>query len=187
MSCSAAWPRWPDVASVAVAFTTPMSYLIGGGSIYIEGQPVPATSQPPASFMNHVGHNYFDVMGIPIVRGRAFVEDDEREHSTTRKVAIVNESMAAKYWPGQDPIGKRFRAFNLDEPLLEVVGVARDSKYVLVFESPRPYIYLAARARPVAAHAARARRRAIRRRSRRASSARSRIWRPICRSRICGR
>ena len=133
---------WPEVAEVAVAFTTPMSYLIGGGSIYIEGQPVPSTSQPPASFMNHIGHNYFETVGIPIVRGRAFTEDDEREHATTRKFAIVNETMAAKFWPGEDPIGKRFRAFNLTEPLLEVVGVARDSKYVLVFEGPRPYIYL---------------------------------------------
>jgi putative ABC transport system permease protein len=133
---------WPDVAAVAVAFTTPMSYLIGGGSIFIEGQPIAASAQPPASFMNHVGHDYFDVMGIPIVRGRAFVEEDEREHSLTRKVAIINESMAARYWPGQDPIGRRFRVFNPSEPLLEVVGVARDSKYVLVFEAPRPYIYL---------------------------------------------
>ena len=130
------------MTSVAVAFTTPMSYLIGGGSIYIEGRPASASSQPPASFMNHVGHGYFDVMGIPIVRGRAFVEDDEREHSTTRKVAIVNEAMAAKYWPGQDAVGKRFHAYNPAEPLLEIVGVARDSKYVLVFEAPRPYIYL---------------------------------------------
>jgi len=133
---------WPDVASVAVAFTTPMSYLIGGGSIYIEGQPLPAGGQPPASFINHVGHDYFETMGIPIVRGRAFVEDDEREHSLTRKFAIVNETMAARYWPGQDPIGRRFRAYSLTDPLLEVVGVARNSKYVLVFEAPRPYIYL---------------------------------------------
>ena len=119
-----------------------MSYLIGGGSIYIEGQPAAEHRQPPASFMNHVGHDYFETMGIPIVRGRAFTEDDEREHATTRRFAIVNESMAAKYWPGEDPIGKRFRAFNLTEPLLEVVGVARDSKYVVVFEAPRPYVYL---------------------------------------------
>jgi len=133
---------WPDVASVAMAFTTPMSYLIGGGSIYIEGRPTDASAQPPASFMNHVGHNYFEVMGIPIVRGRAFTEDDEREHSLTRRFAIVNESMAARYWPGQDPIGRRFRAFNPTDPILEVVGIARDSKYVLVFEQPRPYIYL---------------------------------------------
>jgi putative ABC transport system permease protein len=133
---------WPDVASVAVAFTTPMSYLIAGGALYIEGQPISAGSQPPASFINHAGHNYFDTMEIPIVRGRAFVEDDERDRSNTRKVAIVNQSMAEKYWPGQDPIGKRFQIFNLTDPMIEVVGVARDSKYVLVFEAPRPYLYL---------------------------------------------
>jgi putative ABC transport system permease protein len=119
-----------------------MSYLIGGGAIYIEGQPPAENAQPPASFMNHIGHAYFDVMGIPIVRGRAFTEDDEREHAATRRFAIVNETFAAKYWPGQDPIGKRFQAYNLSEPVLEVVGVARDSKYVVVFESPRPYVYL---------------------------------------------
>ena len=154
-SCSVASLPWPDVAAVAVAFTTPMSYLIGGGSIYIEGQPLSASAQPPASFMNHVGHDYFDMMGIPIVRGRAFIEDDEREHSLTRKVAIINESMAARYWPGQDPIGRRFRAYSLTDPLLEIVGVARDSKYVLIFEEPRPVHLSAAGTRHVAAHAAR--------------------------------
>jgi hypothetical protein len=46
------------------------------------------------------------------------------------------------HWPGQNPIGRRFRAYNPGDPLLEVVGVARDSKYVVVFESPRPYVYL---------------------------------------------
>ena len=81
-------------------------------------------------------------MGIPIVRGRAFTEDDEHERSTTRRFAIVNESFAATHWPGQDPLGKRFQAFNITEPWLEVVGVARDSKYVVVFESQRPYVYL---------------------------------------------
>ena len=133
---------WPDVASVAVAFSTPMSYLIQGGSLYIEGQPLPASSQPPASFLNHVGHDYFETMGIAIVRGRAFTEDDERDTALTRKVAIVNETMAAKYWPGEDPIGKRFRVYSPSDPMVEVVGVARDSKYVLVFEGPRPYLYL---------------------------------------------
>ena len=133
---------WPDVASVAVGFTTPMSYLLAGGAIYIEGRPLSPSSQPPASFLNHVGHHYFETMGIPIVRGRAFTEDDEHDTALTRKVAIVNEAMAAKYWPGEDPLGKRFRVFNFDEPMVEVVGVARDSKYVLVFEGPRPYFYL---------------------------------------------
>jgi predicted permease len=133
---------WPDVASVAVGFSTPMSYLLLGGAVYIEGRPLPASSQPPASFLNHVGHNYFETMGISIVRGRAFTEDDERDTALTRRVAIVNETMAEKYWPGEDPIGKRFRLYNPTDPVVEVVGVARDSKYVLVFESPRPYLYL---------------------------------------------
>jgi predicted permease len=133
---------WSDVEAVSVCLAPPMSYIIGGGSIYIESQPVAADSQPPASFINHVGHRYFDVMGIPVVRGRAFTEDDEQERSTTRKYAIVNEAFAEKHWPGQDPIGRRFRAYNLTDPLLEVVGVARDSKYVVVFESQRPYVYL---------------------------------------------
>jgi predicted permease len=133
---------WPDVEAVSVCLAPPMSLLIAGGSIHIEGRPADADAQPPAAFMNHVGHDYFDVMGIPIVRGRPFTADDEGEHSTTRRHAIVNEAFAAKYWPGEDPIGKRFHPFNLTEPLVEVVGVARDSKYVVVFESPRPYVYL---------------------------------------------
>jgi len=133
---------WADVESVSVCLAPPMSYLIGGGSIYIEGTPLAADTQPPASFINHVGHDYFDVMGIPIVRGRAFTEDDEHQRTTSRRFAIVNESFAGMYWPGQDPIGKRFHAYNSTEPLLEVVGVARDSTYVVVFESQRPYVYL---------------------------------------------
>jgi predicted permease len=133
---------WPEVASVSQAFNVPMTYLLGGGAFYIEGQPLPVHGQPPATFLNHVGHGYFDTMQIPIVRGRAFAEDDERERSTTRRIAIVNETMAARFWPGQDPIGKRFRVYGPNEPVLEIVGVARDSKYVLVFESPRPFIYL---------------------------------------------
>jgi predicted permease len=133
---------WPDVEAASVCLAPPMSYIIGGGSIFIEGRPADADTQPPASFINHVGHDYFDVMGIPIVRGRAFREDDENQRSEARRLAIVNEAFAEKFWPGQDPIGKRFQAFNTSESMLEVVGVARDSKYVVIFESRRPYVYL---------------------------------------------
>ena len=100
-----------------------MSYLAGGGTVHIEGQPPPAGTQPPATFLNHVGHDYFETMQIPIVRGRAFTRDDEHERPTTRRLAIVNEAMAEQYWPGQDPIGKRLRIYGPTEPLLEVVGV----------------------------------------------------------------
>ena len=133
---------WPEVASASYASSVPMTIMVGGGSFYVEGQPVAAASQPPVTFMNHVTHGYFETMQIPIVRGRGFTEEDERAHRATRRVAIVNETMAQKYWPGEDPIGKRLRVYGPEEPLLEVVGVARDSKYVLVFEAPRPFIYI---------------------------------------------
>ena len=133
---------WGDVASASIAFTTPMSYLAGGGTVHIEGQSPPAGTQPPATFLNHAGHGYFETMQIPIVRGRAFTRDDEFERATSRRLAIVNEAMAEQYWPGQDPIGKRLRIYGPTEPLLEVVGVARNSKYVVVFEKTRPFVYL---------------------------------------------
>ena len=133
---------WSDVASASLAFSVPMNYLAGGGTLHIEGQPTPAGAQPPASFLNHVGHDYFHTMQIPIVRGRGFRREDEGETALTRRLAIVNEAMAQLYWPGQDPIGKRLRVYGPTEPLLEVVGVARNSKYVLVFEKTRPFLYL---------------------------------------------
>ncbi|MEZ5319224.1 MAG: ABC transporter permease [Vicinamibacterales bacterium] len=132
---------WPDVERAALAFSVPMTYLVGGGPIFVEGRPTTG-GQPPVTFLNRVGRDYFATMGIPIVRGRAFVDDDEQQTSTTRRIAIVNETMAAEFWPGQDPIGKRLRVYDPDSPLLEVVGVARDSKYVLIFEAPRPFLYL---------------------------------------------
>jgi predicted permease len=133
---------WPDVEFASYCLAPPMSLLIGGGSLFIEGRTNDPGSQPPAAFFNHIAHDYFAVMGIPIVRGRAFTEDDEHQTTTTRRYAIVNETFAEKYWPGQDPIGKRMQVYNTKDPVLEVVGVAKDSKYVVVFESKRPYVYL---------------------------------------------
>jgi predicted permease len=133
---------WPEVAATSVALNVPMTYLVGGGAFFVEGQPVPKDGQPPVTFLNHVGRGYFDAMGIPLLRGRAFDEDDEQQHVTTRRLAIVNETMAQRIWPGQDPIGKRLRIYSPTDPLLEIVGVVRDSKYVLVFEAPRPFIYV---------------------------------------------
>ena len=91
-----------DVASASLAFHVPMTYLANGGTVHVEGQPTPPGTQPPASFLNHVGHEYFDTMQIPIVRGRAFTRDEEDEIPMTRRLAIVNEAMAERYWPGQD-------------------------------------------------------------------------------------
>jgi putative ABC transport system permease protein len=76
-------------------------------------------------------------MRAPLVRGRGFNEGDR---AGAPQVAVVNEAFAARFWPGQDPIGKRLTSFRRAQSI-EVVGVARDGKYLTLTEPPRPYVY----------------------------------------------
>ena len=86
---------------------------------------------------NVVGPEYFEVMRVPLARGRGFAATD-REGAP--QVAVVNETFAARYWPGEDPLGKRLAFFGGAESI-EIVGVARDGKYQTLTEAPLPYIY----------------------------------------------
>lgn len=86
---------------------------------------------------NAVDEDYFDTLGIPIVSGRDFSDFDRAD---TQRVAVVNETLAKRYWSDRDPIGQRFY-FNGEEAI-EVIGVARDARYINLNEEPRPYIYL---------------------------------------------
>jgi predicted permease len=90
---------------------------------------------------NGVGPGYFATLGVTLLRGRDFAESDR---SGAPPVAVVNESFARRYWPGQDAIGKRLSVLGPDGPWAEVVGVARDGKYVSLAEAPRPFMYLPA-------------------------------------------
>jgi putative ABC transport system permease protein len=138
----------PGVEAAALAFNTPMSYLIGSCPIEVEGAANVDTSAWPAVAYNSVGTDFFRTLRLPIVRGRPF---DDRELDSTTPVVIVNETLAARFWPAADPIGKRLHVRCAGSgPPWEVVGVARDSKYIAVFEQPQPYLYVAAtQARPV--------------------------------------
>ena len=80
--------------------------------------------------------DYFKTLGIPIVAGREFQRTDDE---TAVPVAIVNETMAAKYWPGQDPIGQRLK---LKDRWLQIVGVAKNVKYENELELPRTFFYV---------------------------------------------
>ena len=73
-----------------------------------------------------VGPRYFRTLDVPLLRGREFGEEDGR---TSRPVVVVNERLAAMFWPEQDPIGKGVRMPESGNPLAEVVGVVRDVKY----------------------------------------------------------
>jgi predicted permease len=87
---------------------------------------------------NLVGPRYFETMGTQLVRGRDFTDAD-REGSP--QVAVVNETLAAMLWPGEDPLGKRLSFEGAHGPFLEVVGVARDGKYRSLGDRERPYVY----------------------------------------------
>jgi putative ABC transport system permease protein len=79
-------------------------------------------------------------MRIPLLRGRGFTESDSEG---APKVAIVNQTMARRFWPNEDPIGKRFSIFGSSGPFLEVVGVAQDGKYyLLALTESIPYFYV---------------------------------------------
>jgi predicted permease len=92
---------------------------------------------------NTVDESYFDTMGVGIAQGRAFTADDR---PNGRRMVIVNDTFAATYWPNQPWIGKRLRRAGTSE-WMQVVGVARTTKYLSIAEPPTPHVYL-----PLAQH-----------------------------------
>jgi predicted permease len=88
---------------------------------------------------NTVGPRYFQTMGIPVVRGREFTAQDM---AGAQPVVMINETLARRLWPGEDPIGKRLRVGGESEPEAEVIGVAGAGKYATLGENARPYLYL---------------------------------------------
>src|SRR5262249_40745470 len=83
---------------------------------------------------------YFDTMGIAVLDGRNFRREDD---DSTPRVAIVNEQLTKHYWPNQRAIGKRVRLVSEpDQPWVEIVGIAKTSKYMFFAEPPTDFIYL---------------------------------------------
>jgi predicted permease len=113
------------------------------GSSFAQFQVFTEGSEPANEGMstgfNVVGPNYFSTMGTPLLRGREFTEADRDGAPGT---VVVNGTIAARVWPNEDALGKRVSITGPDGPFLEVVGVARDSKYRTLGEVTRPYVYL---------------------------------------------
>jgi predicted permease len=130
----------PGVESFSYAYSVPFGYYNSSETIEVEGQPVPKGQRPRDVSYNVVGADYFRTLRIPIIAGRAFNErDDERGY----RVAIVNQFMAARMWPGQEAIGKRFRMLGAQPaPWMEVVGVTRNGKYNFIFEDQGSYFFV---------------------------------------------
>ncbi|HYL78904.1 MAG TPA: ABC transporter permease [Bryobacteraceae bacterium] len=126
----------PGVESAVFARVTPFSYRgYSSGPIVVEGYQ-PAPDEQPSVEYNEVGPAYFSTLGIPLVSGREFTRGD---NENAPLVTVVNQTFAAHYWPGQDPVGKRLQ---LKGRWLQVAGVARDSKYRTFLESPKAFLYV---------------------------------------------
>jgi predicted permease len=125
----------PGVRHAAVAQSPPLAGGISR-SVFPEGEDT-TTRDRILVQVNSVSPGYFDTIGIPLVRGRDFSNADA---AGAPLVVVVNETMAERFWPGQDAIEKRFKFFG-DDDFTTVVGVARNSKYNGVTENPTPFIY----------------------------------------------
>ena len=118
----------PGVVRAAAISHLPLSGANAGRGITIEGRPAPAPNEGASAAYRLTCPGYFAALGIPILKGRDFTHADA---TTAPPVAIVNETTAERYWPGQDPVGQRFKlgGFASTNPWLTVVGVARDVRH----------------------------------------------------------
>jgi predicted permease len=124
------------VRSAVFARKTPLTYpSYSSASVAVDAYQASANEEPSVEF-NEVGPGYFGTLGIPLVSGREFGREDNEESPL---VAVVNETMAVKYWAGRDPVGTRLAA---NGRWMRVVGVARTSRYQSLTEPPAPFFYV---------------------------------------------
>lgn len=131
----------PGVEHVALASWLPLGFE-GGPSVglAIAGY-TPAPHEDMDVSYSVISPDYFATLRIPLLAGRDFTDQDD---TASRPVAIINETMAQRYWPGRNPIGRHF-SFERGANQLEVVGVARDGKYRQLNEASQPFFYLPSR------------------------------------------
>jgi predicted permease len=129
----------PGVQSATLASTVP---LFNGGfarTVFLEGQDTSDRRSGRLVQISVASAHYFETLGIALVRGRTLGDTDQ---PNTPAAVVINETMAKRFWPDQDPIGKRFKFFGQND-FQQVVGIVKDSKYNFIGEDPTPYIYQA--------------------------------------------
>jgi predicted permease len=134
----------PDVVSANVVDMVPVTLSNAPGYMLRDGDVEPARDQPlptPNVYTNAVGPGHFRTLQIAMVAGRDFTHLDGE---ASPRVAIINETLARRFWPGKSAVGQRLRPLRAGSDvrqIVEVVGVVRDSTYVTVGEEPRPFMY----------------------------------------------
>ena len=129
----------PGVRSAGLGQHIPLGVSSSITEVAIDGFEAAPNQQTLSIGRSFVSSQYFDALGIPILRGRAF---DDRDTESAPRVVIVNEAMATKYWPGRDPLGATITIESAPRARAEVIGIARLSKTGEIGETPQPYLYL---------------------------------------------
>jgi putative ABC transport system permease protein len=132
----------PGVESASAINHLPLAGDIWGRTFHVEGSPLPAAGEAPSASYRVVLPGYFDTMQIPLLRGRDFTIADDL---ASPGVVVVNETLARRFWPGEDPLGRRLalgdpRSGSLD--WLQVVGVARNAAGHRWAAAPEAEVYL---------------------------------------------
>jgi putative ABC transport system permease protein len=143
----------PGVTKATLAFSLPIDGSNWNSVFVALDKPAPIRAETPSAAFSPVGPGYFDTLGMRLVRGRVF---DDRDSETAPLVVIVNESLARRVWPGEDPVGKQLKQgwFDSKTPSREVVGIVGDVKFEgLTAETPMQ-IYLPMRQQPMRSVAA---------------------------------
>ncbi len=126
----------PNVVGVGLANTLPLSINTSDWGISVPGYE-PAPNESMSIYVSIVAPGFFDALGVPIIRGRAFTAQDD---STAVRGLVINQRFAERFWPDQDPIGRTVRVGSRDHT---VIGLTPTGKYVRLGEGPTAFMYLA--------------------------------------------
>ncbi len=129
----------PGVQAVSMTSHFPLGFEQYFETVLIEGREPPREGEEIFISTYNVDPGFFQMMKIPFLKGNTFT-GQEREDSP--RVAVINERMASRFWPNEEAIGKRFRFEGMTGPLLEVIGVVKNTKNRSLGEDPRPVIYV---------------------------------------------
>jgi len=131
----------PGVESASAVFPMPLSGNNWINALYIEGEPIPEPNQEHNAHMQFIGPDALETMGLTLVRGRSIERSD---HAEAERVILVNESAAKRYWPGEDPLGKRLTFGRPDDEETTwntVIGVVADAHYTTLDTAPPETVY----------------------------------------------
>ena len=129
----------PGVESASLAFPLPLDAYDEGATLRVEGYVPASENENHDAGLSRVGPHYFETMGTRLVAGRAI---DEHDAESTHRVAVVNETLARRYWrTAQRALGRRL-ALSREGPWIQVVGVARNGKYQTFGEPALPYLFV---------------------------------------------